>query len=139
MKLTQTYRNQHDEIRRAGNDLSVAMRGDDPAAVRRALSRLSGLLEVHLALEDKSFYPVLLKHADPEVRKTAQSYQESMGTLATAYMAFRGRWLRQGAIEEDRPGFEKELNAVWALLDQRIDLENDTLYAMVDGLSNVAV
>lgn len=139
MKHTQTYRNQHDEIRRAGQALTEALATGDTAAIRKSLSHLSGVIEAHLSLEETSFYPALLKYADPEIRRIAKVYQESMAKLAAAYTAFRTRWLHLRAIDEDRSGFERELHEVWGALDRRIDLENKTLYSMVDGLANIAV
>lgn len=134
MKNTQTYRNQHDEITRVSENLAAVIAGGDANAIRKTLSRLSSLIEVHLSLEDSSFYPALFKHADPEIRKIAKAYQDSMGKLASVYTEFRVRWLRQGAIESDLAGFSKELLNVLSALEKRIDLENNTLYNMVDGL-----
>jgi hemerythrin-like domain-containing protein len=139
VKITQTYRNQHDEIQRAGLELAAVMSHRDPIAIRKSLSRLSGLIEVHLALEDSTFYPALLKHTDPEIRRIAKAYQESMGKLAGVYTDFRTRWMRAGAIENDQDGFAKEMADVAGALNKRIDLENTTLYSMVDGLAGVAV
>ena len=139
MKNTQTYRNQHDEIGRASNELTSVLVHGDAHAVRKSLGRLSSLIDVHLSLEDSSFYPALSRHADPEVRRIAKAYQESMGKLAAVYMDFRTRWLHMGAIEADKSGFEKELRDLLRALEKRIDLENNTLYSMVDGLHGVAV
>ena len=139
MKHTQTYRNQHDEIRRAGQQLAAVMAGGDAIAIRKALAHLCGLVEAHLALEDSAFYPALYKHADLEVRRIAKAYQQSMGKLAGVYTEFRMRWMRAGAIEGDPGGFAKELADLAGALDKRIDLENTTLYSMVDGLEHVAV
>jgi hemerythrin-like domain-containing protein len=139
MKHTQTYRIQHDEIRRSCRELAALMSGAEPAAIRKALSRLSSLIEMHLLLEDSSLYPALYKHTDPELGRIARAYQDSMGRLAGVYAEFRVRWMRQGAIEEDPNGFAKELAEVCATLERRIDLENHTLYLMVDSLTNIAV
>ncbi|MGB6984400.1 MAG: hemerythrin domain-containing protein [Candidatus Aquilonibacter sp.] len=139
MKHTQAYRNQHDEIRSATRALAAVVSGGDMPAIRKALTHLSALIDVHVYLEDSAFYPALYKHADPELGRIAKAYQESMGKLASVYTAFCSRWMRPGAIEEDASGFAKELGDVCTTLERRMDLENNTLYMMVDGLTNIAV
>jgi hypothetical protein len=139
MKTTQTYRNQHDEICRAAQELAAARKSGDAPSIRKTLSRLSGALEAHLALEDSSFYPALFNHADPELPRIAKVYQESMRKLAGAYAEFCAHWMHAGAIENDPDGFAVELTHIVGALEKRILLENTTLYLMVDRLANVAV
>ncbi len=139
MKHTQAYRNQHDEIRHAARELAALVNSGDVAVIRKSLTHLSALIDVHVSLEDTAFYPALYKHADAELRRIAKAYQESMARLAGVYAAFCSRWMRQGAIEGDPSAFAKELTDVCATLDRRMDLENNTLYMMVDGLTNIAV
>jgi hypothetical protein len=139
MKNTQTYRNQHDDICRAAQELATVMPSGDAGAIRKALSRLSGLLGGHLLLENSSFYPALFKHADPELRRIAKVYQESMGKLAREYTEFHARWMHVGAIESDPDGFAKELAGVVGAVEKRVLLENTTLYLMVDRLANAPV
>jgi uncharacterized protein (UPF0276 family) len=139
MKNTQAYRDQHDDICHAAGELSMIVAGGDAAAIRKALSRLSGVLDGHLLLENSSFYPALFKHADPELRRIAKVYQDSMGKLAHAYAEFHARWMHVGAIENDRDGFAKDLVDVVGAIEKRIRLENTTLYLMVDRLANAPV
>lgn len=136
---TQTLRSQHDEIRRAAQELATVTMDGDGTTIREALSRLSVLLDVHLTYANSSFYPALFKHADPEVRRIAKVYQDSMGKLAGVYTEFRTRWMRAVAIENDADGFNKELAHVVGALDKRIALEDATLYSMIDRLTNVPV
>jgi hypothetical protein len=42
--------------------------------VRRLLRTLSGILHVHVSMEDRSFYPFLLRHRDEELRRVAEQY-----------------------------------------------------------------
>jgi DUF438 domain-containing protein len=139
MKSTQTCRSQHDEIRRAVQELASVVADGDATAIRTALARLSALLDVHLAHEDSSFYPALFKHADTEVRRIAKVYQDSMRRLIDAYAEFRARWMQPGEIESDPDGFGNDLAKVVGALDKRIVLEDTTLYLMVDRLANGAV
>jgi hypothetical protein len=136
---TQTLRSQHDEIRRAAQELATVTAGGNGTMIRGALSRLSVLLDVHLAYANSTFYPALFKHADPEVRRIAKVYQDSMSKLAGVYIDFRTRWMRAVTIENDPDGFAKEVARVVGALDKRIVLEDTTLYLMVDRLANVPV
>ncbi len=96
------------------------------------LSRLAGIVKIHLSLEDKNLYPRMLEHADASVRETAQEYQRSMGDLAPVYLAFHEKWMRSGAIEKDRQLFIKEFTGVREALKKRIELENANLYDVID-------
>ena len=42
--------------------LEPATLAGDATPVRRSLSALTGILKIHLAMEDRSFYPYLLEH-----------------------------------------------------------------------------
>jgi hypothetical protein len=139
MKNTQTYRNQHDDICHAAAELAMVIAGGDGATIRKALTRLSGLLDGHLLSENSSFYPALFKQADPELRRIAKVYQESMAKLAHAYTEFHVRWMHPGAIEADLDAFGRELKDVVGALEKRIRLEDTTLYLMVDRLASATV
>lgn len=104
----------------------------DPEACRSSLAKLAGVLKIHLAMEDNALYPRMLTHAEPEVRKTAAEYQQSMGQLAPAFEAFYEKWRRHGAIEAAPEEFAGACRAIAQALKQRMDLEDANLYDMVD-------
>ena len=54
---------------------------DNAFDIGREISRLSGLLNVHLNSEDRYLYPKLLESNDSSVKTLAKRYQDEMGGL----------------------------------------------------------
>lgn len=129
---TTVYRQQHGEILRSLDHVNRMMESASEQDICLELSRLAGVVKMHLTLEDKNLYPRMLEHSDPAVRETAAEYQRTMGNLAPAYLSFHEKWMRSGAIEQERVQFIKEFGNVRDALKQRIALENSGLYDLVD-------
>lgn len=129
---TKLFRQQHGEILRALDHIGGMCRDESEQALCSELARLAAIVKLHLALEDKNLYPAMFKNADPQVRATAEEYQQSMGSLAPAYVAFHEKWIGAGAITGDRAGFIRDFWGVRDALRNRIDLENRNLYDVVD-------
>lgn len=129
---TKLFRQQHGEILRALDHLDGLSHNEPEQTLCSELSRLAAIVKLHLALEDKNLYPAMYKNADPQVRATAEEYQQTMGDLAPKYVAFHEKWIAAGAIAGDRPGFIRDFATVRDALRLRIDLENRNLYDVVD-------
>lgn len=129
---TTVYRQQHGEILRSLDQVNRIVESAPEQDICLELSRLAGVVKMHLTLEDKNLYPRMLEHSDPAVRETAAEYQRSMGNLAPVYLGFHEKWMRSDAIEQDRAQFIKEFGTVRDALKQRIALENSGLYDLVD-------
>lgn len=130
---TQIYREQHGRIRQLVREI-VAMEasGASELEIRSALGRLTGTVKIHLAGEDSTLYPRLLSHGDAAVRGAAKQFQETMGGLAGAYLAFNEKWTTGMGLRTDRPGFFKEFRGVADALGKRMEKEDAELYAMAD-------
>jgi hypothetical protein len=90
---------------------------------------------VHLAAEDKSLYPELLKHKDATVKALAGRYINEIGGLKAAFEAYRGKWPSPASIQANAHSFRSETTTVLQSLKKRIDRENGDLYKLVDSLS----
>jgi len=102
----------------------------DPHAARRALLELSGTLQVHLAMEDRSFYPKLVQHSDETLRALANRYLETRGNLQEEFTAYRDRWT--GAAIADAPDqFIAESQAMLGTLWTRMNEEDRELHPLV--------
>lgn len=130
---TKIYREQHGRIRAVVREI-VAMEtaGASELEIRTALARLTGTVKIHLGAEDASLYPRLLGHPDAGVRTKAAEFQNSMGGLAAAYIAFTERWLTGTGLRSDRAAFFAEFRGVAEALATRMDREDAELYAMAD-------
>lgn len=132
---TELYRRQHDQLRALLVETSRHLVPLDAAACRAGLSRLATVLSVHLALEDRALYPRLITHDDVEVRKIAREYQGRMGHLAADFHVFCDRWTPHGAIESAQYEFALAYRDLSQHLRQRMDMEDATLYRLVDEAS----
>ncbi|MBV9271909.1 MAG: hypothetical protein JO165_12505 [Candidatus Eremiobacteraeota bacterium] len=96
------------------------------------LSRLAGVVKLHLALEDQHMYPRMLEHTDTVVQQAAHEYKASMAEFALEYVAFHDKWMRNGAVSDARLEFIKEFKGVSDVLRARISHENQGLYDLID-------
>jgi len=135
---TELYRKQHGEILRHLDALDKLAAAAPEQEVCLELSRLGGVVKLHLTLEDKNLYPRMLEHGDPAVRSTAVEFQRTMSDLAPVYVAFHEKWIRPGAVDAGRSQCAAEFRTVRDALRSRIDKENRGLYDVIDK-NNVQV
>ena len=98
------------------------------------LVRLSAIIKSHLKMEDERLYAVLLKSPDEMLRRKAVEFARAMGGFAKTYDAFVARWMDPAAIADDPAGFHAEWRAVVEGLTERMNREDDDLYAAFDRL-----
>lgn len=139
MNRTANFRKQHDDILMLVKDITAALRStlseEDAARLRAMLAQLSGKLSVHLAMEDKSFYPTLVGSADPELQRIARQYSSEMGPLASTFQAYVQKWSTARVIHADPAGFSSDTRTVFGALTARIQKENTHLYHLADKLA----
>lgn len=124
---------QHRELVRTGTEMfgwldAARLRARGAAEVYRALSSLSGVLKVHLAMEDRSLYPGLVNHRDTQLRTLAQRFLDERAQLRTRYDEYRARWASAQAIEREAERFIDETREILAMLWTRMKMEDDVLH-----------
>jgi hypothetical protein len=138
MARTDNFRKQHAEILTIAREinalLSDTLTPAAAAAIRALMSKLAGVVTLHLAMEDKSLYPKLTGHADTSVRAISQRYSDEMGSLAAAFGDYMKNWQTMSLILADPVAFSVDSKAVFNALSKRIHLENTELYTLVDKL-----
>ncbi len=136
MSRTAMFRRQHEELLSIASELSALLipsaLSKDAGPARKALSRLAGKLNVHLAMEDKSLYPHLLKSQDIKTQSTAKQFIEEMGNIAQVFKAYTQKWPHVAIIQDDPNGFIKETQGICEALGNRIDKENKVLYPLME-------
>jgi hypothetical protein len=139
MARTDSFRKQHDEIMAIAREINGMLGstiGDEAAEnIRALLSRLAGLVNLHLAMEDKALYPTLLAHSDASVAATARQFNEEMGSVAAAFVAYIKAWPTASAIKADTARFTTESKAIFNALSKRIHRENVELYVLLDAVN----
>ncbi|CQR75029.1 hypothetical protein SOV_35330 [Sporomusa ovata DSM 2662] len=99
--------------------------------ISNMLARLSGIIKMHLASEDKFVYPVLIKHTDSQIRNTAEAFVNEMGELAKVFEKYKMKFLGSSKIAENAADFLVESKIVFSALSERIKKENSLLYPLV--------
>jgi hypothetical protein len=131
---TETYRRQHRRLLELAGSISGQLSQGAEAAqpMRSELSKLAGVLNLHLAMEDKGLYPSLTESDDPKTRETARAFAEEMGSLAGAFTSYNDRWTAV-AISQEPDVFAHETRRIFTALAARIDREDNELYPLLEG------
>jgi hemerythrin-like domain-containing protein len=98
------------------------------------LARLTGILRIHLALEDEILYPALRNASDRDIAQTAEHYWQEMGGLADTFLDFVDRWKRADTLLAEAARFRSESAVVFQALADRIGREHDEIYPMAEKL-----
>jgi hemerythrin-like domain-containing protein len=141
MSATQKYRDDHHNFLTKVSEIEKLMAGPDAVKTQAReivsqLAKFSGLLKIHLAMEDNSLYPSLLKSADPNVRDIAAKFQKEMGDIKSVFEGYSKQWLSAKALETEPDQFKKETTDLFKALRGRIKKENEELYAAADKVAS---
>jgi hemerythrin-like domain-containing protein len=136
MVRTDRLRAQHEDLRNLVAKLLGIINGgklaDSAKTARDLLSELAGKLLVHLAMEDKTFYPSVIDHDARSVRLLAKRFSREMGRLRDDFKAFERRWATATFIAEEPARFAEDANGSLANLTRRIEQEDQLLYPLVE-------
>ena len=139
MITTDNLRRQHDAANAMSShlcDLIDSYRGHRYAeAITMQLSRLVGLLRIHLAQADVQIYAALAMSEDPAVVRIAFSYANEMGGLAIDLETFARHWSCSASISGRFDEFRDDAHALLLALAVRIEREDRILYPLADALA----
>jgi Hemerythrin HHE cation binding domain len=124
---------QHKELLRTATEMfgwldAKKLRQKGAAEVFRALSSLSGILKVHLAMEDRSLYPGLLQHKDAQLRTLARRFLDERAAIQQRYDEYRALWSSAAVIERGPEPFIDDTRLILGLLWNRMKLEDDVFH-----------
>lgn len=95
------------------------------------ISKLAGLLRIHLLEEDQFLYPNLLQSPEDDIRSMAKQYIQEMGDLAQEYTAFKMKYNVGSKIRGQEETFMKEARLVIKALKERMEREDKGLYQII--------
>lgn len=95
------------------------------------ISKLAGLLKIHLMEEDKFLYPRLLSSEDNEIQAMTKLYIDEMGDLANHYFQFKNAYNVASKINADMDNFIRSAKITIELLKTRILKEDKELYQII--------
>lgn len=138
MPRSDNLRKQHAEILAAAREinalLSDSLSAIDAAAIRPMLSKMAGLVTLHLAMEDRSVYPTLAAHPDASVRAVGKRYSDEMVGIAAVFGDYMKNWQTTAQMRADPAGFSAASKAVFNALSKRIHFEHKELYPPFDKI-----
>lgn len=126
---------QHRELVRTGTEIFGWLDADKlrsgAAPAYRAVSTMSGILSVHLAMEDRSFYPRLVGHGDRELASLARRFLDERGVLEQRFRDYRALWPSAVAIEGAPAAFVDETRRLLGLMWNRMKMEDEVLHPAI--------
>lgn len=102
--------------------------GNNAKAISQMLTRVSINIRLHLASEGHSLYPVLEQAGDAEITAISTRFKDEMTGLYEAFAKYIGDWRDSANIETDPERFQKETKALFGVLAERIDREENELH-----------
>ena len=133
--LTELYITKHRAIQSLLNEISVLIQNGIESSADKlsdSINRMTGVIKMHLASEDKHLYPLLLKSSDAKIRAITKNYMEEMGDLAKIYTDFAENYNTASKILSNKAGFETTFAKVKHALNYRINREEKELYLFID-------
>jgi hypothetical protein len=97
----------------------------------KSLHAMNGILRVHVAMEDRSFYPYLLDHREPVLREMAQKFLTEREQIQHRYDAWLERWPSIAAIDAAPQQFVAETREILMVLGTRMFAEDRELHPMI--------
>jgi hemerythrin-like domain-containing protein len=110
------------------DDSSVQMK------IAKNISKLAGILKIHLMSEDRNLYPSFTKSSNTDLQNKAKKYIDEMGDLSSIYMDFKDKYNTQSKINNSLSQFKSEVPKVFSAIETRIKKEDTDLYVLAEKL-----
>ena len=130
-----TLKQQHEEIGELINVLSLLVpdeRARKSRIVENLFSELAKMVGEHLMLEDATLYKELLVHQDSSIQRTARNFLSGSHELKRLFSDYMKYACRSGSKQKDCEAFVKETVEIFSLLEDRITMEEDRFYPLVE-------
>jgi iron-sulfur cluster repair protein YtfE (RIC family) len=138
MSATEQFRTQHKEILLLAGEIGSLCQPrvapGNETAIKAKLNALSGVLSVHLAMEDKTLYPAMISSQNSAAKNTASAFKDQMGGIAGAFKSFIGKYPTGKSILDHDAAFSADFKAIRTALQTRISKEESALYPLADKL-----
>lgn len=131
------FKRQHVAILRGIEDLrslshaGVAAHAND---IARRIVAISGLVKLHLSIEDTLLYPELALNGDDRLSRLGQHYQADMAGIAQQYFDFVMRWNTAERVAAEPDGFREHANTALRALHERVLREDREFYPAIEAV-----
>lgn len=130
-----TYIKHHEEIRELMSNIEKLIKEKqlekNADIIARQVAVLAGKVSIHLSLEDKYLYPKLAESTEEKIRSLALRYQKQMGGIASNFVAYKDKYNTKPEVLEGAAKIEKETEAMFKELRNRIEKEEQELYQYI--------
>jgi len=129
------FKRQHVDILQRIDALRMLVHGGIQAnaqAIARGVNDLGTVVKLHLAIEDRILYPAVRQGPDAEVAAMAETYQEEMKGIASAYIRFTSKWSDSELVAAEPESFRAAANSVLKDVYQRMQRENREFYPAIE-------
>lgn len=101
-------------------------------AIARGIVAISSTIKLHLAVEDRMLYPTLRGCGNEQLARLSARFEQEMGSIATAFMAFVRRWNTAEHVRTQAQTFRTEANDVLRRVYERMQRENREFYPRIE-------
>lgn len=108
------------------------------ADISQRIVGMSGVVKLHLAVEDRVLYPTLEASGNAELARLSQHYRSEMDGIAGSYLAFAAKWNTPRLLSEQPETFRDEANRVLKILYERMKKEDREFYPAIDAAQALA-
>jgi hypothetical protein len=130
------FKHQHIAILDGIARLREATRGgiaDNAEAIAAQIIKMSGVVKLHLAVEDSTLYPAVARSTDLKLAHLGDCYQSEMDGIAAEYFAFATRWNLAARLRDDPERFRADANRVLHILFDRMKREDKEFYPAIEA------
>jgi len=136
-----SFRQQHRELMQLTKEIVPLLDAErlarDCTEARLKLATWARKLRVHVTLQERSLYPRLMTHSDPQVVKKAARFQQDISTLSDQLTVYCRDWLaEESTIREGAVTFVEQTKAMFDQMTMRFHFEDD-LYVLADQTTAV--
>jgi len=98
-----------------------------------AIAKLSGVLGIHLAMEDKHLYPKAIASDDQSLVALATRFQTEMGGIGDAFKQYKTQWMSADKITAASGDFVTSTAQLIGVLAARIEREESEFYPKISS------
>jgi hypothetical protein len=95
---------------------------------------MSGIIKLHLAVEDRVLYPALEASGNSQLAGMGQKYRQEMDGIAGSYLNFAAKWNTPRQLADEPEAFREEANQVLKALYDRMKREDREFYPAIEAV-----
>ena len=103
------------------------------ADIASRIVAMSGMIKLHLAVEDNVLYPALEASGNSSLAHMSRHYREEMDGISGAYLAFAARWNTARQLLDQPETFRSQANEVLKTLFERMRKEDREFYPAIEA------